>query len=48
VKLTSQFVVDVPLERTWSALLDVPGVASALPGANDSTRSLPMARTGAR
>jgi uncharacterized protein len=33
VKLTNQFVVGVPLERTWSALLDVPRVASALPGA---------------
>jgi carbon monoxide dehydrogenase subunit G len=33
VKLTSQFVVGVPLERTWSVLLDVPREASALSGA---------------
>jgi carbon monoxide dehydrogenase subunit G len=33
VKLTNEFVVAAPLERTWRALLDVPRVARALPGA---------------
>jgi carbon monoxide dehydrogenase subunit G len=33
MKLTNEFVVAAPLERTWSALLDVPRVAGALPGA---------------
>jgi uncharacterized protein len=33
MRLTNEFVVAVPLERTWSALLDVPRVARALPGA---------------
>jgi uncharacterized protein len=34
VKLSNEFVVAAPLERTWSALLDVPRVARALPGAS--------------
>ncbi|MFL5842112.1 MAG: SRPBCC family protein [Thermoleophilaceae bacterium] len=34
MKLTNEFVVAAPLERTWPALLDVPRVARALPGAN--------------
>jgi hypothetical protein len=34
VKLTNEFVVAAPLERTWPALLDVPRVARALPGAS--------------
>jgi uncharacterized protein len=33
MRLTNDFVVAAPLERTWSALLDVPRVARALPGA---------------
>ena len=33
MKLTNEFVVAAPLERTWRALLDVPRVARALPGA---------------
>ncbi|HEX8854056.1 MAG TPA: SRPBCC family protein [Thermoleophilaceae bacterium] len=33
MKLNNEFVVAAPLERTWSALLDVPRVARALPGA---------------
>jgi carbon monoxide dehydrogenase subunit G len=33
LKLTNEFVVAAPLDRTWSALLDVPRVARALPGA---------------
>ena len=33
MKLTNEFVVAAPLERTWPALLDVPRVARALPGA---------------
>jgi uncharacterized protein len=34
VKLRNEFVVAAPLEQTWQALLDVPRVASALPGAS--------------
>jgi carbon monoxide dehydrogenase subunit G len=33
MKLRNEFVVAAPLERTWETLLDVPRVASALPGA---------------
>ncbi|HVC87273.1 MAG TPA: SRPBCC family protein [Gaiellaceae bacterium] len=33
MKLRNEFIVAAPLERTWIALLDVPRVASALPGA---------------
>jgi hypothetical protein len=33
VKLRNEFVVDAPVEETWRTLLDVPRVASALPGA---------------
>ena len=33
MKLTNEVVVGAPLERTWAALLDVPRVARALPGA---------------
>jgi uncharacterized protein len=33
VRLRNEFVVDAPLEPTWAALLDVPRVARALPGA---------------
>jgi uncharacterized protein len=33
MKLKNEVVVSAPLERTWSALLDVPRVARALPGA---------------
>jgi carbon monoxide dehydrogenase subunit G len=33
MKLTNEFLVAAPLERTWAALLDVPRVARALPGA---------------
>jgi uncharacterized protein len=33
LKLTNEFVVAASLERTWPALLDVPRVARALPGA---------------
>jgi uncharacterized protein len=33
LKLENEFVVDAPLERTWPALLDVPRLARALPGA---------------
>jgi uncharacterized protein len=33
LKLTNEFVVAAPLERTWPALLDVPRVSRALPGA---------------
>jgi carbon monoxide dehydrogenase subunit G len=31
--LRNEFVVAAPLEQTWQTLLDVPRVASALPGA---------------
>jgi carbon monoxide dehydrogenase subunit G len=34
MKLHNEFVVAAPLEQTWRALLDVPRVASALPGAS--------------
>jgi uncharacterized protein len=34
MKLRNEFVVAAPLEQTWQALLDVPRVASALPGAS--------------
>jgi uncharacterized protein len=34
LKLTNEFVVGAPLERTWPALLDVPRLARALPGAS--------------
>jgi hypothetical protein len=34
LKLTNEFVVAAPLERIWPALLDVPRVARALPGAS--------------
>ena len=33
MRLRNEFEVGVPLERTWSTLLDVPRVARALPGA---------------
>jgi len=33
VKLVNEFDVDVPVQRTWDTLLDVPRVARALPGA---------------
>lgn len=33
MRLRNEFVVAAPLERTWTTLLDVPRVASALPGA---------------
>jgi carbon monoxide dehydrogenase subunit G len=33
MKLRNEFVVAAPLERTWNTLLDLPRVASALPGA---------------
>jgi len=33
MKLTNEFEVAVPIERTWETLLDVPRVARALPGA---------------
>ena len=33
MRLRNEFVVAAPLEQTWRALLDVPRVASALPGA---------------
>jgi carbon monoxide dehydrogenase subunit G len=33
MKLRNEFDVDVPVERTWATLLDVPRVARALPGA---------------
>ena len=33
MKLVNEFDVSVPVERTWSTLLDVPRVARALPGA---------------
>ena len=33
MRLTNEFVVAAPLERTWATLLDVPRVAAALPGA---------------
>jgi carbon monoxide dehydrogenase subunit G len=33
MKLTNEFEVAVPVERTWGTLLDVPRVARALPGA---------------
>lgn len=33
MKLRNEFIVAAPLERTWATLLDVPRVASALPGA---------------
>jgi uncharacterized protein len=33
MRLTNEFDVAAPLERTWNALLDVPRVARALPGA---------------
>lgn len=34
MKLRNEFVVAAPLEQTWQTLLDVPRVASALPGAS--------------
>jgi carbon monoxide dehydrogenase subunit G len=33
MQLENQFVVDAPLERTWSTLLDIQRVAQCLPGA---------------
>jgi len=33
MKLSNEFVVAAPIERTWNVLLDVPRVARALPGA---------------
>ena len=33
MKLTNEFTVSAPLEKTWTTLLDVPRVAAALPGA---------------
>lgn len=33
MKLSNEFDVGVPVERTWAMLLDVPRVARALPGA---------------
>lgn len=33
MKLRNEFVVAAPLDRTWATMLDVPRVASALPGA---------------
>lgn len=33
MKLRNEFDVGVPPERTWATLLDLPGVARALPGA---------------
>jgi carbon monoxide dehydrogenase subunit G len=33
MKLSNEFVVSAPIERTWDVLLDVPRVARALPGA---------------
>jgi uncharacterized protein len=33
MRLTNQFTIDAPIDRTWEALLDVPRVARALPGA---------------
>src|SRR4051812_7075157 len=33
MKLRNEFVVGASLEQTWQTLLDVPRVASALPGA---------------
>jgi uncharacterized protein len=33
MKLRNEFVVALPVERTWETLLDVPRVARALPGA---------------
>jgi carbon monoxide dehydrogenase subunit G len=34
MKLRNEFVVAAPLDQTWQTLLDVPRVASALPGAS--------------
>lgn len=34
MKLVNQVALEVPLERAWAALLDVPRVAGALPGAS--------------
>ena len=34
MKLVNQVALDVPLDRAWAALLDVPRVAGALPGAS--------------
>ncbi|HUZ82644.1 MAG TPA: SRPBCC family protein [Gaiellaceae bacterium] len=34
MKLRNEFVVAAPLEQTWRTLLDLPRVASALPGAS--------------
>jgi uncharacterized protein len=33
VKLSNEFTVAAPVDRTWALLLDVPRVAAALPGA---------------
>jgi carbon monoxide dehydrogenase subunit G len=33
LRLSNEFTIAVPLEETWAALLDVPRVARALPGA---------------
>ncbi len=33
MRLSNEFTIAVPLEETWAALLDVPRVARALPGA---------------
>jgi uncharacterized protein len=37
LKLKNEFVVAAPVERTWPALLDVPRLARALPGASIDT-----------
>ena len=34
MKLVNQVALEVPLDRAWAALLDVPRVAGALPGAS--------------
>ena len=39
MNLRNEFTVAAPLERTWKTLLDVPRVASALPGASISSDS---------
>jgi carbon monoxide dehydrogenase subunit G len=38
MKLTHTFTVEAPVDRVWSFLMDVPTMASCIPGASDVTQ----------
>lgn len=38
MKLSHAFTVDAPVDRVWAFLMDVPSMASCIPGASDVTQ----------